>query len=145
MHQLQRPWVRSQHPSAQWNLRGGRWSRVEYSTNEKNSPNFLPVCEVIGATQRWIMRECNDIFVLRCKSDQCVRREHGISFISTFLRTVTHYFCEAKNWAMLLTLVSHLSPDESDSSLPLAPLVLFSLNSVFLRRHKNENSQWYLR
>ncbi len=33
MHQLQRSWVRSQHPSAQWNLRGGRWSTVEYSTN----------------------------------------------------------------------------------------------------------------
>jgi hypothetical protein len=26
MHQLQRSWVRSQHPSAQWNLRGGRLS-----------------------------------------------------------------------------------------------------------------------
>ncbi len=24
MHQLQRSWVRSQHPSAQWNLRGGK-------------------------------------------------------------------------------------------------------------------------
>ncbi len=31
MHQLQRSWVRSQHPAAQWNLRGGRWSSVEYS------------------------------------------------------------------------------------------------------------------
>ncbi len=29
MHQLQVSWVRSQHPSAQWNLRGGRWSSVE--------------------------------------------------------------------------------------------------------------------
>ncbi len=28
MHQLQRSWVRSQHPSAQWNLRGGRWSSI---------------------------------------------------------------------------------------------------------------------
>jgi hypothetical protein len=35
MHQLQRSWVRSQHPSAQWNLRGGRWSSAEYSTKEK--------------------------------------------------------------------------------------------------------------
>ncbi len=42
MHQLQRSWVRSQHPSAQWNLRGGRWSSVEYSTKEKsNSPSRL--------------------------------------------------------------------------------------------------------
>jgi hypothetical protein len=32
MHQLQRSWVRSQHPSAQWNLRGGRRNSVEYST-----------------------------------------------------------------------------------------------------------------
>ncbi len=32
MHQLQRSWVRSRHPSAQWNLRGGRWSSVEYGT-----------------------------------------------------------------------------------------------------------------
>ncbi len=35
MHQLQRSWVRSQHPSAQWNLRGGRWSRAGYSMKEK--------------------------------------------------------------------------------------------------------------
>ncbi len=35
MHQLQRSWVRSQHPSAQWNLRGGRWSSAEYSTKQK--------------------------------------------------------------------------------------------------------------
>ncbi len=35
MHQLQRSWVRSQHPSAQWNLRGGRWSSAEYCTNKK--------------------------------------------------------------------------------------------------------------
>ncbi len=30
MHQMQRAWVLSQHPSAQWNLRGGRWSSAEY-------------------------------------------------------------------------------------------------------------------
>jgi hypothetical protein len=35
MHKLQRSWVRSQHPSAQWNLRGGRWSSAEYCTNKK--------------------------------------------------------------------------------------------------------------
>ncbi len=37
---MQRSWVRSQHPSAQRNLRGGRWSSVEYSTKKKlkNSP-----------------------------------------------------------------------------------------------------------
>ncbi len=29
-------WVRSQHPSAQWNLMGGRWSSAEYSTKQKN-------------------------------------------------------------------------------------------------------------
>ncbi len=29
-----RSWVRSQHSSAQWNLRGGRWSSVEYSTKK---------------------------------------------------------------------------------------------------------------
>ncbi len=40
MHQLQRSWVRSQHPSAQWNLRGGRWSSVEYST-KKNPPKNI--------------------------------------------------------------------------------------------------------
>ncbi len=37
MHQLQLSWVRSQHPSAQWNRRGGRWSSVEYS-RKKNPP-----------------------------------------------------------------------------------------------------------
>ncbi len=43
MHQLQRSWVRSQHPSAQWNLRGGRWSSVEYSTKKKlkNPPKYI--------------------------------------------------------------------------------------------------------
>ncbi len=35
MHQLQWSWVRSQYPSAQWNLRGGRWSSAEYCTNKK--------------------------------------------------------------------------------------------------------------
>ncbi len=25
-------WVQSQHPQTQWNLRGGKWSSVEYST-----------------------------------------------------------------------------------------------------------------
>ncbi len=35
MHQLQRSWLRTQHPSAQWNLRGGRWSNAEYCTNKK--------------------------------------------------------------------------------------------------------------
>ncbi len=37
MHKLQRfwDWVRSQHPSAQWNLRGGRWSSAEYCKNKK--------------------------------------------------------------------------------------------------------------
>ncbi len=45
MHQLQRSWVRSQHPSAQWNLRGGRWSSAEYSTkNKKNSPQKIYWC-----------------------------------------------------------------------------------------------------
>ncbi len=28
-------WVRFQHPPTQWNLRGGRWSSVEYSTSKK--------------------------------------------------------------------------------------------------------------
>ncbi len=28
--------VRSQHPSARWNLRGGRWSSVEYRTKKNN-------------------------------------------------------------------------------------------------------------
>jgi hypothetical protein len=43
MYQLQRSWVRSQHPSAQWNLRGGRWSSVEYSTkkNKKKYPKNI--------------------------------------------------------------------------------------------------------
>jgi hypothetical protein len=43
MHQLQRSWVRSQHPSAQWNLRGGRWSSAEYCTakKKKKSPQKI--------------------------------------------------------------------------------------------------------
>ncbi len=38
--QLQRSWVRSQHPLTEWNLRGGWWSSVEYSTKKylKNPP-----------------------------------------------------------------------------------------------------------
>ncbi len=39
MHKLQRSWVRSQHPPAQWNLRGGRWSSAEYCTNKKRKKN----------------------------------------------------------------------------------------------------------
>ncbi len=41
MHQLQWSWVRSQHPSAQWNLRGGRWSSVEYSMKKNHK---IPQC-----------------------------------------------------------------------------------------------------
>jgi hypothetical protein len=36
MHQLQRSWVRSQHPSAQWILRSG--SSVEYCTKKNPLP-----------------------------------------------------------------------------------------------------------
>ncbi len=36
MHQLQRSWIRSQHPSAQWNLRGGKGSSAEYSMKKKS-------------------------------------------------------------------------------------------------------------
>jgi hypothetical protein len=35
MPKSQQSWVRSQHPSTQRNLRGGRWSSVEYSTQRK--------------------------------------------------------------------------------------------------------------
>jgi hypothetical protein len=42
MHQLQRSWVRSQHPSAQWNLRCGRWSSVKYSTKKKFKKSPTP-------------------------------------------------------------------------------------------------------
>ncbi len=41
MHQLQRSWVRSQHPSAQWNLRGGRWSSAEFCTEKKTEKKRL--------------------------------------------------------------------------------------------------------
>ncbi len=34
------PWIRSQHPPTQWNLRGGRWSSVEYSTQNKKIPKI---------------------------------------------------------------------------------------------------------
>ncbi len=42
MHQLQRSWVRSQHPSAQWNLRGGRWSSVDYTVVRKKNKKSPP-------------------------------------------------------------------------------------------------------
>ena len=32
MSKSQQFWFRSQHPPTQWNLRGGRWSSVEYNT-----------------------------------------------------------------------------------------------------------------
>ncbi len=51
MHQLQRSWVRSQHPSAQWNLRGGRWSSAEYCTKKKfkKSPKIPPCWRMLGS------------------------------------------------------------------------------------------------
>ncbi len=57
MHQLQRSWLRSQHPSAQWNLRGGRWSSVKYSTNnknEKNPPKNILKRKFCGSGFAWI-------------------------------------------------------------------------------------------
>ncbi len=49
MRQLQRSWVQSQHPSGQWNLRGGRWSSAEYGMkkNKKIPPlkkKYLAYC-----------------------------------------------------------------------------------------------------
>ncbi len=42
MHQLQRSWVRSQHPSAQWNLRGGRWNSANIVWKKtKKSPKKI--------------------------------------------------------------------------------------------------------
>ncbi len=38
---MQRSWVRSQHPSVQWNLRGGRWSSAEYCTEKKIPPKNI--------------------------------------------------------------------------------------------------------
>jgi hypothetical protein len=49
MQKLQRSWVRSQHPSAQWNLRGGRRSSAEYCTNKKKkkkSPQKIKIKEL---------------------------------------------------------------------------------------------------
>jgi hypothetical protein len=45
MHQLQRSWVRSQHPSAQRNLRGGSWSSAEKSTKKNKTKIFNSVKE----------------------------------------------------------------------------------------------------
>ncbi len=45
MPKSQQYWVRYQHPPTQWNLRGGRWSSVEYSTykGKKKNPKNHPV------------------------------------------------------------------------------------------------------
>ncbi len=43
MPELQQYWVRSQHPLTQWNLRGGRWSSVEYSTKLPFNNYLFPV------------------------------------------------------------------------------------------------------
>ncbi len=45
MHQLHWSWVRSQHPSAQWNLRSGRWNSVEYSM-KKNYKDTKTKCRL---------------------------------------------------------------------------------------------------
>jgi hypothetical protein len=49
MHQLQQSWVRSQHPSAQWNLRGGRLSSAEYSTKKIKIPKKIFLKKVLTA------------------------------------------------------------------------------------------------
>jgi hypothetical protein len=41
MLQLQRSWVRSQHPSAQWNLRGRQMKQCWIWYEKKNSPNTV--------------------------------------------------------------------------------------------------------
>ncbi len=44
--------VRSQHPPTQWNLRGGRWSSVEYSTYvEERKKSLKSLC--FKGTQDW--------------------------------------------------------------------------------------------
>jgi hypothetical protein len=41
---LQHPWVQIQHPPAQWNLRGGRWSSVEYCKwCTRKNPQKIPL------------------------------------------------------------------------------------------------------
>jgi hypothetical protein len=43
----QQSWVRSQHPPTKWNLRGGRWSSVEYSTYVENNYEKIPLLEML--------------------------------------------------------------------------------------------------
>jgi hypothetical protein len=50
MHSLQRSWVRSQHPSAQWNLKCGRWSRWQMNIvrKKKNILNKKKILSEFG-------------------------------------------------------------------------------------------------
>jgi hypothetical protein len=75
MQQLQRSWVRSQHPSAQWNLRGGRWSSAEYCNEqkEKKSPQkYLKkkLCSCV-VPPPFPLRSGDKVYLERCNMSVC--------------------------------------------------------------------------
>ncbi len=63
MTKSQHSWVRSQHPLTQWNLRGGRWSSVEYSKLKKKiqkPPVYKKnICQDGSICVRTIVHRCN--------------------------------------------------------------------------------------
>jgi hypothetical protein len=102
MHQMQRSLVWSQHPSAQWNLRGGRWSSAEYSTkkNIKKSPTF-PVAFV------YVLHTAAPDHNISCRLRLCaihrgVWSQHFLSslFLSYTPRHLTRRFSVVFAWAL---------------------------------------------
>ncbi len=96
MHQLQRSWVRSQHPSAQWNLRGGRWSSAEYCTEqkEKKSPKKIlkkkKVCFLTNNNEHHqIKRErCVEVLIQRKCSNNNLDSAEKINYLSSDVQVV---------------------------------------------------------
>ncbi len=121
MHQLQRSWVRSQHPSAQWNLRGGSWSSAEYCTNKKKK-----------SPQKILQKKR---FKIYCKHDQ-----------SLFLFFYTKEFGFSVSFPIFLCLICCSNPIYSRRHLSFfktRTLYLFNILQLRISRISHLNLHQY--
>ncbi len=83
----QQSWVRSQHPSTQWNLRGGRWSSVELRTL-RNPPCYRNI--------RWVSCRCSagtsSSLVTPWPSSPATSSSESVSFPTQFKTKLRIFF-----------------------------------------------------
>jgi hypothetical protein len=112
---LQRSWVRSQHPSAQWNLMGARWSSVDYSTKKRKKKLRANLAIILFNVRKYYITVCRED-----RSGQWCRyfyRGAGFYYNTPYpaeLVADLHIFIESGSGSRLffrLIRISNLDPD----------------------------------